>query len=398
MDGPANVVPLRHFSDLPDPRAANVRHRLIDLLVMALCATICGADGWDDFEAFAHAKRDWFGTFLDLEHGVPSADTFRRVISRLDPAEFERCFLAWMQSVVELSQGRLVAIDGKSLRRSFERGWDRIDMTHMVSAFVEHNGQVFAQVQAQGKGQELAAIAKLLGLIDLKGATVTIDAIGAQKNIARKIRESGGEYVLAVKDNQPTLHQAIKAELDDMIRTQGAYLPGQDDESIDAGHGRIETRRVWVTDQLSWLKQRHHWPGLRSVAVVESKREVAGARETAGSAGSAGLAGAAAGAGVSIERRYFISSLPAHAKAMAAAIRGHWSIENGLHHVLDVSFREDDSRIRKDHGAQNVSRLRRIALNLLRGQGDKHTKRKSIKGRRKIAGWDHDFLLRLIAG
>lgn len=384
MDGPANVIPLHYFSDLPDPRAANVRHRLIDLLVMSLCATICGADGWDDFADFADAKRDWFGTFLDLEHGIPSADTFRRVISRLDPDEFERCFLAWMQSVVELSQGRLVAIDGKSIRRSFERGWDKIGMTHMVSAFTEHNGQVFTQIKADGKGQELAAITKLLGLIDLKGATVTIDAIGAQKNIAQKIRESGGEYVLAVKENQPSLHQSIQRELDDMIRTQGAYLTRDKHESVDAGHGRIETRKVWVTDQLSWLKQRHEWPGLRSVAVIESKREVPGATSVDKS--------------VSIERRYYISSLPADAQAMAAAIRGHWSIENGLHHVLDVSFREDDSRIRKEHGAENMSRLRRMAMNVLRVQGDKHTKRKSIKGRRKIAGWDHDFLLHLIAG
>lgn len=379
MDGPANVIPLQYFSDLPDPRAANVRHRLIDLLVMSLCATICGADGWDDFADFADAKRDWFGTFLDLEHGVPSADTFRRVISRLDPDEFERCFFAWMQCVVELSQGKLVAIDGKSIRRSFERGWDKIGMAHMVSAFTQHNGQVFTQIKADGKGQELAAITKLLGLIDLKGATVTIDAIGAQKNIAQKIRESGGEYVLAVKENQPALHQSIRRELDDMIRTQGVYLTSDKHESVDAGHGRIETRQVWVTDQLSWLTQRHDWPGLRSVAVIESKREVPGH-------------------GDSIERRYFISSLPADAQAMAAAIRGHWGIENGLHHVLDVSFREDDSRIRKDHGAENVSRLRRMAMNVLRVQGDKHTKRKSIKGRRKIAGWDHDFLLHLIAG
>lgn len=379
MDGPADIVPPRFFSDLPDPRAANVRHRLIDLLVMALCATLCGADGWDDFEDFADAKRDWFGTFLDLEHGVPSADTFRRVISRLDPVEFERCFLQWMQGVVELSQGRLVAIDGKSIRRSFERGWDKIGMAHMVSAFVEHNGQVFTQIQAPGKGQELAAIARMLGLIDLKGATVTIDAVGAQKNIAEKIRESGGEYVLAVKENQPTLHRAIKAELDDMIRTRSAYLPGDEHESVDAGHGRIETRHVWVTDQLSWLTQRHDWRGLRSVAVIESRRQVPGV-------------------GQSIERRYFISSLPADAQAMAAAIRGHWSVENGLHHVLDVSFREDDSRIRKEHGAENMSRLRRMAMNLLRAQGDKHTRRRSIRGRRKIAGWDHDFLLHLIAG
>lgn len=377
MDGPADGGPLRYFADLPDPRAANVRHRLADLLVMGLCATLCGADGWDDFEEFVRAKADWFTTFLDLPHGVPSADTFRRVFSRLDPEAFERCFMNWMAAVAELAEGKLLAIDGKSIRRSFEHAWDKVGMAHLVSAFVEHNGQSFAQINTDGKGGELAAIAKLLGLVDLNGATVTIDAIGAQKSIARQITDAGGHYVLAVKDNQPSLHRAIRVELDDMIREQFEDVEHDYQQTVDAGHGRIETRRVWVTDQLDWLKQADDWPALRSVAVVEAVREVPAH-------------------GASTERRYFISSLPPDAAIHARAIRGHWSIENQLHYVLDVSFREDHSRIRRDHGPENVSRLRRIALNLLRVNGDKHTRRKSIKGRRKIAGWDHDFLLKLI--
>ena len=379
MEGPADGGVLRYFAELPDPRAANVRHRLPDLMVMALCAVICGADGWDDFEDFVRAKAQWFATFLNLTHGVPSADTFRRVFSRLDPEAFERCFMNWMAAVADLSGGKLLAIDGKSIRRSFEHAWDKIGMAHMVSAFVEHNGQVLAQFKTDGKGAELAAIAKLLGLIDLNGATVTIDAIGAQKAIARQITDAGGRYVLAVKDNQPSLHRAIRVELDDMIREQFKDVEHDHHQTVDAGHGRIETRRVWVTDQLGWLKQADDWPGLRSVAVVEAKREVPAH-------------------GTSVERRYYISALPPDAQAHAKAIRGHWSIENQLHHVLDVSFGEDDSRIRRDHGPENVSRLRRLALNLLRVNGDKHTKRKSIRGRRKIAGWDHDFLLKLITG
>lgn len=379
MADPATAGPLRYFVDLPDPRAANVRHRLIDILVMALCGLICDADGWDDLEDFVRVKFDFFKSFLDLEHGVPSADTFRRVLGRLDPQAFEERFQQWMRSVAELSQGKLVAVDGKSLRRSFERSWDKLDMAHMVSAFVEHNGQVLAQIKTQGKGGELAAIADLLGLVDLQGATVSIDALGAQKAIAQQILDGGGQYVLAVKDNQPSLHQALSRELDDLIRTQGRYLPADRQESLDAGHGRIESRQVWATDQLHWLQQACDWPGLQSVAVVEARRDVAGQ-------------------GLSVERRYYISSLPADAQHLAQVIRGHWSIENRLHYVLDVSFHEDDSRIRRDHGPENISRLRRMALNLLRSHGGRYTKRQSIKGRRKIAGWDHQFLLRLITG
>ena len=378
MDDPANACPLRFFTVLPDPRAANVRHRLIDILVIALCAMICDADGWDDIEDFAKAKADWLVTFLDLRHGVPSADTFRRVISRLDPEAFERAFMQWMSAVVKQSRGRLLAIDGKRIRRSFERGWDKSGMAHLVSAFATHNGQTLAQLKTQDKGGELAGIKQLLGLIDLRDATVTIDAIGCQKAIARQITDAGGHYVLAVKDNQKTLHRKVRTELDDLIRRRFEDVRYDRDESTDAGHGRIETRRVWVTDELSWLKQAGDWPGLTSVVVVECDREVIGHSR-------------------SVERRYYISSLKPDAQRLAEAIRGHWGIENGLHHVLDVSFHEDDSRIRTGHGPENVSRLRRIALNLLKA-ADGYTKRKSIRGRRKIAAWDHQFLLHLIAG
>ncbi len=378
MDDLANTYPVHFFSVLPDPRAANVRHRLIDILVIALCGFLCDADGWDDLEDFAKAKADWFETFLDLQHGVPSADTFRRVISRLDPDAFEQCFMQWMQTVVDQSKGRLLAVDGKSLRRSFERGWDKSGMAHMVSVFATNNGQTLAQLKTEGKGRELQAIKQLLGLIDLRDATVTIDAIGCQKRIAKQITDAGGHYVLAVKANHKTLHRKVRVEMDDMIRRDFKGTWHDHYEDTDAGHGRIETRRVWVTDQLDWLKQAADWPGIKSVVVVESQREVIGHNS-------------------STERRYYITSREPDAEQLAQAIRGHWGIENKLHHVLDVSFHEDDSRIRRGHGPENVSRLRRIALNLLKS-ADAHTKRKSIKGRRKIAGWDNQFLLKLIAG
>lgn len=378
MDDLASGSPLRFFCTLPDPRAGNVRHRLIDILIIALCATICDADGWDDIEDFAKAKADWFASFLDLRHGVPSADTFRRVLSRLDPDAFEQCFLNWMAAVSELTQGGLVALDGKSIRRSFQRGWDKSGMAHLVSAFAVHNGQALAQLKTDGKGQELDGIRQVLGLIDLRGATVTLDALGCQKDIARQIVAGGGDYVLAVKENHKSLHQAVQVEMDDLIRSrfQGTWHDRHED--TDAGHGRLETRRVWVTDDLGWLKPAGDWPGLRSVVVVESDREVVGYSH-------------------SVERRYFLSSLAPDAEALGRAVRDHWGIENGLHHVLDVSFHEDESRIRQGHGAENVSRLRRIALNLLKA-ADSYTKRKSIKGRRKIAAWNHQFLLQLISG
>ena len=378
MDDLASTCPMRFFRELPDPRAANVRHRLVDLLVMALAAMLCDADGWDDIEDFVQVKADWLTEFLDLRHGVPSADTFRRVLSRLDPQAFEQCFLRWMQAVAQQSGGRLLAVDGKSIRRSFERGWDKIGMAHMVSVFCGRNGLSLAQLKCAGKGNELAAIRQLLGLVDLRGATVSLDAIGCQKDVAAQIVKAGGDYLLAVKENQKTLHHRLQVEMDDLIRRHFQGLWHDRHQETDAGHGRLETRQVWVTDQLGWLKQAGDWPGLKSVVVVQAQREVIGQAAT-------------------VERRYYITSLAPDAAALGQAIRSHWGIENGLHHVLDVSFHEDESRIRRGHGAENMSRLRRIALNLLK-RADPLTKRKSIKGRRKIAGWDHQFLLQLITG
>lgn len=378
MNGLVTTGPLRFFLDLPDPRAANVRYRLIDLLIIAICAVICDCDSWDEVEDFAESKKKWFSSFLDLSHGVPCQDTFERVFARLDPEAFEQCFVNWMSSVVQLSAGKLVAIDGKSIRRSFERAWDKGGMAHMVSLFAQENGQVLRQLKTEGKGHELQAILQLLGMIDLQGAIVTIDAIGCQKDVCRTIREQGGDYLINLKENQPSLHESVKTHLDELILEQFQRMPHDQTDATNAGHGRIERRRVWVTDQIDWMSQKEDWPGLKSVAVVESTRRLDRGDKT-------------------VERRYYISSLAnPDAELVAGAIRGHWGIENSLHYVLDVSFGEDRSRVRKEHGPENLSRLRRIALNLLKVNGDKLGKRKSIKGRRKIAGWDHDFLLGLI--
>jgi predicted transposase YbfD/YdcC len=371
---PANNI-CRYFEDLPDPRGVNTLHSLTDMIIIAICAVICGADGWVQIEQFGEAKRKFFASFLDLPHGIPSHDTFGRVFARLDPAAFERCFTRWTQALAQTA-GKLVSIDGKAIRRSFLHAWDKSGMVHLVSAFVSQNRLVFGQLAVDEKSNEIKAIPKLLELLDLKGATVTIDAMGCQTDIAERIVKAGGDYCLAVKDNQPTLHQKVKALMDEGILDGFADMSHDFHEEVDGNHGRIERRRVWCTNEVQWLGElQKDWSGLGLLVAVESRREVGGK--------------------VSEERRYYISSRSkATAAQMAEAIRGHWGIENQLHWSLDVSFGEDDSRIRKGHGAENYSRLCRIALNRLQQES---TKKVGIKTKRKIAGWDHDYLLSLLA-
>jgi predicted transposase YbfD/YdcC len=255
-----------HFADLPDPRRAQgKRHKLSDMVVIAVCAVICCADGWADVADFGRAKLKWFETFLDLPHGIPCQDTFERVFARLDPDAFERCFMDWTSALAGSSGGKLVAIDGKRIRRSFKHAWDHSTAAHLVSAFVAENRTVLGQLAVDCKANEIVAIPKLLALLDLAGATVTIDAIGCQTGIAAKIRENGGDYVLAVKENQPALHAALRRNLDEMVLEGFAAVRHGSAQTVDGDHGRVETRRAWVTDQLDWLgeSQRTRWPGLR---------------------------------------------------------------------------------------------------------------------------------------
>jgi predicted transposase YbfD/YdcC len=286
----------------------------------------------------------------------------------------------WSAALAGSSKGKLVAIDGKKIRRSFQHAWDHSTAAHLVSAFVGENATVLGQLAVDCKENEIVAIPQLLDLLDISGATVTIDAMGCQTEIARKIVENSGDYVLAVKDNQPALNDCLRRNLDEMILGEFAGIRHGVETSVDGDHGRIETRRVWVTDQLDdWLDadQRARWTGLKSVAVMQATRE--GPLQ-----------------GVSTERRYFISSLGGvDAVRMAQAIRGHWAVENKLHWVLDVSFDEDQARNRKNHSSENFSRVRRIALNLLQRE---KTKKRGIKGKRLNAAWDHDYLLKLLAG
>lgn len=379
MDAQSDRGLLRFFRDMPDPRGCNKLHSLTDMIVIAICAVICGADGWAQVELFGNSKKQFFESFLSLRHGIPSHDTLGRVFARLNPDAFEACFTAWTRSLSQdVAAGELISIDGKALRRSFQHAWDKSGMAHLVSAFVSGNRMVFGQLAVDTKSNEITAIPKLLDLLDVRGATVTIDAMGCQKNIAAKIVEGQGDYYLAVKENQPQLHRKLTSLLDEAMLENFAGMKHDYFEETDGGHGRIETRRVWITPEVKWLGDlRHQWPGLNALVLVEAKRQVNGGK-------------------TSTERRYYIASHKnATAKQAAESIRGHWGIENQLHWSLDMSFNEDQSRIRKGHAAENFSRLRRIALNLLR----RETSRKvGIKSKRLLAGWDHDYLLGLLTG
>ena len=374
MSVPTPVSLLEHFADLTDPRVERTKlHQLLDILVMAMCATICGAEGWEDFAEFGQAKREWFETFLELPNGIPSPDTFRRVLQRLDPREFEACFVRWVQSVNKIARGQLVALDGKQLRGSRDAAAD-LSAIHMVSAWACENRLVLGQVKVDEKSNEITAIPELLRALALTGCIVTIDAMGCQTRIAEQIIEGEADYVLALKGNQGTLHEDVENYFGWAEKRGFKEIAYTFHETLEKDHGRIEERRCWATSDVEWLEPKAQWQGLQSIVMVEADREVRGHERT-------------------LERRYFISSLPAEAKPLLAAVRGHWGIENQLHWCLDVAMREDASRIRTDHAPENVAVLRHIALNLLKQE---RSCKLGIKRKQLKAGWDHDYLLKVL--
>ena len=376
MESQAPQSLIDHFSGIEDPRIdRSKRHKLIDILVIAICATICGAEGWEDFELFGTCKLDWFKSFLDLPNGIPSHDTFRRVFARLDPTQFQQAFLDWVRSVTRLTQGEVVAIDGKQLRRSHDRAAGKSAIA-MVSAWAEENRLVLGQVRVDEKSNEITAIPELLKILEISGCIVTLDAMGCQTEIAKTIVDKQADYVLAVKGNQPTLLDDLREYFDWALADKFQQTRYTKDETVDGEHGRMEVRRCYASEDCEWLRRKAEWPGLRSIAMVESERRVGEVEP-------------------SHERRYYISSLSADAKELNRVIRRHWSSENSLHWVLDIAFREDDSRIRKDHGPENMATLRHIALNLLKQ--DKSIK-VGIKSKRKNAGWDERYLLKVLNG
>jgi len=365
---------LAHFADLTDPRVERTKlHQLLDLLVIAMCATICGAEGWEDFAEFGKAKREWFETFLELPNGIPSPDTFRRVLQRLDPKEFEACFLRWVQAINHIASGQIVALDGKQLRSSRDAAAS-LGAIHMVSAWACENRLVLGQIKVDDKSNEITALPELLRALALTGCIVTIDAMGCQTKIAEQIIDGEADYVLALKGNQGLLHEDVANYFGWAEKRGFPEIAYTFAETLEKDHGRIEHRRCWATGDVEWLEQKAHWRGLQSIVMVEADREVIGKART-------------------VERRYFISSLPAEASQLLAAARGHWGIENSLHWCLDVAMREDASRIRRDHAPENVAILRHIALNLLKQE---KSCKLGIKRKQLKAGWDHDYLLKVL--
>jgi len=363
-----------HFSILPDPRMERTRlHKLQDIITIAVCAVICGADSWVDIALFGRSKINWLSEFLELPNGIPSHDTFGRLFAALAPDEFERCFQSWVWALAGGSAGKLISIDGKTLRRSLDHASGKAAI-HMISAWVHENHAVFGQLATEAKSNEITAIPRLLKMLDLKDATITIDAMGCQKQIAQTILDGGGQYLFSLKGNQSSLHDDVRLFLDDAIESKFKQTPHDHWQQVEKGHGRIETRHLWCTDQIGWLKTRHDWPGLRTIAALESRRKI-NELET-------------------VERRYFISSLPGRvAQRIAQAARLHWNIENELHWSLDVCFGEDQSRARIGNAAENLSRVRRLALTLLKQET---TVKAGIKAKRLKAGWDEKYLLHIL--
>ena len=372
---------LDYFAELPDPRRdnENKRHQLIDIIAISILATICGAEHFTEMEDYGHANLDFLRTFLELPNGSPSHDTFGYVFARLDSNEFKKCFAAWVNSIREATEGEVITIDGKTLRRSHQRSRGKGPL-HLVSAWATGNRLTLGQVKVDEKSNEITAVPELLKLLYLKGCIVTIDAMGTQKVIARQIREKGADYVLALKDNQPNLRAEVEgifnAEEEALREEKKSKKRGQSPtlvETVEQGHGRWETRRVLSVEAPEWLGKKEAWQDLQSLVMVEAKREENDQ--------------------VSTERRYFISSLAPDAKLAAEIVRSHWGIENSLHWVLDVAFREDDSRVRVGNAPENLALIRKLTHNLLKQET---TLKRGIKTKRLVAAWDRKYLLKIL--
>jgi len=366
-----------HFAELDDPRSGPaILHLLIDIVVIALCAVICGADEWVEVEQFGQAKYAWLKGFLELPHGIPSHDTFGRVFARLDAKQFAQSFLSWVRAVAQVTKGQVIAIDGKTLRRSHDRYLGK-EAIHMVSAWATANRLVLGQIKVEEKSNEITAIPQLLRLLDISGCLVTIDALGCQKEIAAQIVAQGGDYLLALKDNQSALYQRVQVLFAHAQTPDGQEMPSDETQVIGKDHGRLEKRQCYTLSTRDWLfylDPDGEWSHLQTVIKVVAVRQVNGA--------------------CSEETRFYISSTPGDARRLQQAVRDHWGVENGLHWVLDIAFREDESRIRKGNGDQNFSLLRRLALNLLRHD---HSIKAGVKARRHRAGWDENYLLKVLS-
>jgi len=368
----------KHFSKMRDPRIDRTkRHRLLDILIIAICAVICGADSWVDIELFGRTKIEWLKTFLKLPNGIPSHDTFGRVFAALNPQEFESSFMEWVQAINQLTQGQVIAIDGKQLRGSQDNGIGK-NAIYMVSAWATENQLVLGQRKVDDKSNEITAIPKLLKLLEVKGCIVMVDAIGTQTKIAKTIIERGGDYILAVKENQGHLYEDIHDLFADNQQFNYEGIPHSYAKVVNKDHGRIEIRQCWTIsdpEYLANIRDLKRWEGIQTLVMILSERRIGDDSE--------------------VQDRYFISSLESNAEKILRAKRSYWGIENRLHWVLDIAFNEDRSRVRKDNAPQNFTVLRHMALNLLKQE---KTAKGGIKAKRLQCGWNVDYLLKVLAG
>jgi len=367
---------MQYFAHVPDPRIERSRlHPLSSILLVTLCAIVCGAESFVAVEEWAKAKRAWLESFLDLPNGIPSHDTIGRVLAALDPKALSKAFRDWVNAVAQITGGEVVAIDGKTLRRSFRDAAGSV-FVHMVSAWATHNRLVLGQVKTEEKSNEISAIPRLLELLHIKGCLVTIDAMGCQTEIAQSIVDREGDYFLAVKDNQPPLHEALVDSFAAANHDADWKAALDFHQTQNKGHGRVEVRRCWTTDRIAELPGFAKWPRLATLVLVESDRTLNGKTST--------------------ERRYYICSRAGLCAADAlGASRSHWGIENGLHWVLDVAFNEDQCRVRVGHAAENFAVLRHLAVNLLRAAPGKKL---GAKTRRLVAASNDAFLEQVLAG
>lgn len=371
-----NASFLEHFANLKDPRIERSKeHLLKDIIAIAILAIISGADGWVAIEAYGNAKYEWLKSFLELRNGIPSHDTFSRVFARIEPQQFQECFLSWVKAIVEELELNVIAIDGKTMKQSYDRN-DQQKALHIVTAWSSSHQLVLGQKKVDKKSNELTAIPELIEMLEIAGSVITIDAMGCQKDIASLIIKKKGDYILALKGNQKLLYQAVKEwfevarKTDNIGKKEYNYY-----EQVESGHHRGEKRQVWTVDvsELPPLHNQALWAGLKTVVMIVSERRLWNKTTT--------------------EARFYLSSLSSNAEKIAGAIRSHWGIENSLHWTLDVTFSEDKSRIRKAHSPENFALLRRLAINLLKQE---KTSKQSLKMKRYRAAMDNNYLVKIL--